>query len=124
MRSWLISGFIVAVLIACCAAQDTQPRVKPYHDRAKPAKSAVVVGKTPPSSTQEANLRRLEQQGAKLSAQGVRRTAVKASPVKVERERPTPQIRVGSNTSAKGSGSTNQGTNPYRGRLRQKGSHH
>jgi hypothetical protein len=124
MRHLLILGFALAVLTATCSAQaNPTPRAKRLQaDRTHSAKS-VVVGKTPPSSSQ-ADLRRLEQQSAKVSAPPrVKRTPGTAA-LKTEKQKPTPPIRVGAGKSAKGPGTTNQGTNPYRGRLRQKGSGH
>ena len=125
MRHFLILGFSLAVLTAASAAQDKQPQVKHFHDGTKSAKS-VVVAKTPTSTGAAANLRRLEQQSTKLSApQRVKRPAGAAASLKTEREKRTPPIRIsGPSIGAKGPGTTNQGTNPYRGRLRQKGSHH
>jgi hypothetical protein len=123
MRHWLILGFVLAVLTATCSAQASpKPRVKHSQaDRTHSAKS-VVVGKTPPSSTQ-ADLRRLEQQSAKVSAPPrAKRTRGTAALLKTEKQKPTPPIRAGN--GAKGPGTINQGNNPYKGRLRQKGSRH
>ncbi len=126
MKQLLILGFALAVLTATCSAQGTQtPRIKHSQvDQPKSAKS-VVVAKTPPSST-EADLRRLEQQMTKLPApQRVKRAPGMAPLLKTEKEKPTPPINFSSaGKSTKGPGTTTQGTNPYRGRLRQKGSGH
>ena len=120
-----ILGFALAVLTATGAAQDTQPHVKHFHDRTKSTQS-LGTGKTPASTTPEANLRRLEQQATKLSAPPrVKRTPARASALKTEKEKPTPPIRVsGPSHATKGLGTNKQSTNPYRGRLRQKGSQH
>ena len=126
MRHLLILGFALAVLTATCVAQNTQKlQTKRSHaDRASSPKSTVVVGKTPPSSS-EANLRRLEQQSAKVSASPrAKRTPGTGAALKPEREKPTQQIRASGSGGAKSPGTTNQGKNPYKGRLRQKGSHH
>ena len=124
MKRLLTLGFALAVLTAICSAQGTQtPRIKHSQvDRPKSAKS-VVVAKTPPSSA-EANLRRLEQQMTKLPApQRAKRAPGTAPLLKADREKPTPPIRFsGAGNGAKGPSTTKQGTNPYRGRLRQKGS--
>jgi hypothetical protein len=124
MRHWLILGFVLAVVAATCSAQASpKPRVKRSQaDRTHSAKS-VVVGKTPPSSSQ-ADLRRLEQQSAKVSAPPrVKRTPGTAA-LKTEKQKPTPPIRVsGAGNGAKGPGTTNQGKNPYKGRLHQKSRH-
>ena len=124
MRQLLMLGFALAVLTATCSAQGSQtPRIKHSQvDRPQSAKS-VVVAKTPPSSA-EADLRRLEQQMTKQPApQRVKRAPATAPLLKAEKEKPTPPIRFsGAGNGAKGRGPTTQGTNPYRGRLRQKGS--
>jgi hypothetical protein len=126
MRHLLILGFALAVLTATCSAQASPtPRAKrPHADRTKSATS-VVVGKTPPSSSQ-ADLQRLERQATKASAPPrIKRTPGTAALLKTEKEKPTPPIRVaGAGNGAKGPGTTNQGRNPYKGRLRQKGAHH
>jgi len=125
MRHLLIFGFALAVLTATCSAQGTQmPRTKrSYADRTKSAKSGVAVPKASSSSSTEANLRRLEQQSTKVAASPrAKRTPGTAGLMKPQEKR-TPPIRV-SGTGAKGPGMTNQGRNPYKGRLRQKGSGH
>ena len=125
MRHLLILGFALAVLAANSSAQDAQPRVKHFHDQTKSTKSGVAVGKTATSATPQANLRRLEQHATTLpTPHRVRRTPARASSLKAEKEKPTPPIHFSGSNAAKGPGTTNQGTNPYRGRLRQKGSHH
>jgi hypothetical protein len=126
MRHWLILGFVLAVVTATCSAQASPtPRVK--HSQAGRTHSAksVVVGKSP-SASSSAELQRLEQQSAKVSATPrVKRTPRTAALLKTEKEKPTPPIRFsGAGNGAKGPGTTNQGTNPYKGRLLQKGSRH
>jgi hypothetical protein len=125
MRHWLILGLALAVLTATCSAQASPtPRAKRSQaDRPHSAKS-VVVGKTPPSSS-AAELRRLEQQSAKVSAPPrLKRTPGQAG-LLTEKQKPTQPIRVsGAGKGAKSPATTNQGTNPYKGRLHQKGSHH
>jgi hypothetical protein len=125
MRHWLILGFVLAVLTATCSAQTSAtPRVKRSQADRKHSAKSVVVGKTPPPSSSQADLRRLEQQSAKVSAS----PRVKRTPgalLKTEKQKPAPPIRVsGAGNGAKGPGTTNQGKNPYKGRLRQKGSRH
>jgi len=126
MRHLLILGFALAVLTATCSAQagPTLRPKRPHADRAHSAKS-VAVGKTPPSSSQ-ADLRRLEQQSTKVSAPPrIKRTPGTAALLKTEKQKPTPPIRFsGAGNGGNGPGTTNQGKNPYKGRLRQKGAHH
>jgi hypothetical protein len=125
MRQLLIVGFALAVLTAACLAQSSQtPRVKHSHpDRTNSAK-IVVPAKTLPSSS-EVTLRHLEQQAAKASAlPKVKPTPRTAALLKTQKEKPAPPISFSGAGGAKGPGTTNQGTNPYRGRLRQKGARH
>jgi len=124
MRHFVILGSALAILTATCAAQDKPPRVKHFHDRAE-SKRSVVVGKAPASASAEANLRRLEQQTSKAPAPPrIKRTPRTAPLLKTDKQKAAPIQFSGSNSGAKGPGTTNQGKNPYRGRLRQKGSHH
>jgi hypothetical protein len=125
MKHLLILGFALAVLTATSAAQNTQPRVKHFRNAPKSTKR-LAVRKTPAPASAEANLRRLEQQSTKLSAPPrVKRTPGTAAFLKAKKEKPNPPINFsGSGNGVKGPGTTNRGTNPYRGRLRQKGSNH
>jgi len=121
----LILGSTLAILTAACAAQDKPPRVKHFAGRPE-SKKSVVIGKTPSSASAETNLRRLEQQANKLSAPPrIKRTPRTATLLKPEREKSAARIEFSkASNGAKGPGTTKQGTNPYAGRLRQKGSHH
>ena len=124
MRHLLILGFALAVLTATCVGQTTSRAKRSHADRTSSPKSTAVVGKTPPSSS-EANLRHLEQQSAKVPASPrAKRTPATGAALKPGREKPTSSIRVSGSGGAKSPGTTNQGKNPYKGRLRQKGSHH
>jgi hypothetical protein len=125
MRHLLIFGFAFAALTAISAAQDTQPRIKHYRDGTQSTKS-VPVAKAPPATTPATNLHKLEQQSTKVSTPPrVKRAPGTAALLKTEKQKPNPPINFsGSHTGAKGPGTTNQGSNPYRGRLRQKGSQH
>jgi hypothetical protein len=86
---------------------------------------AVKTKTTGPSSAADANakdLHSLERSTAKSTnseSTGKRTGGATFKPVK---DKPTPPINFGG-TSAKSAGLTNQGSNPYRGRLRQKHTH-
>jgi hypothetical protein len=123
MRHWLILGFVLAVVTATVSAQaSTTPRVK--HSPAERTHSAksVAVAKAPPTSS-DATLKRLEQQSSKVTAAPRAKRTPGAAGLKPDKPKATPPINF-SGSGAKGAGMTNQGTNPYKGRLRQKGAHH
>jgi hypothetical protein len=124
MRHWLIVGFVLALMTATCAAQASPtPRVKHFPPERPHTAKRVVVAKTPPSSS-DATLKRLEQQeSAKFSASPKAKRTPGAAAFKPEKQKPAPKINFSGSNAAKGPGTTNQGTNPYKGRLRQKGAH-
>jgi hypothetical protein len=84
-----------------------------------------------PSAQTAKDLRRIEAEAAKTTAgpqtPGPKRTSGAAAVFKPEKSRPVPPINAstpgGMGTNMKGVGMTKQNKNPYRGRLRQKGSH-
>lgn len=99
-------------------------KAKPSHDKATKAKNTAVKLKTPnPSASTARQLHQIEQQSKRST--GTHKPAArraKVATVKADRK-PNPPIRFGGSGGGHGS-MTNQGTNPYKGRLRQKGSHH
>lgn len=133
MKVAAILGMGLALAASTAFTQET----KTYHPKKanrserKPAKIA------PPMKTQAATsdaskeLHRIEQQSAKspggAKASGPKYGAGSAGLPKADRTKPVPPINAttGANmgTSTKGASGVNQGKNPYRGRLRQKGSH-
>ena len=124
MRHLLVFGFALAALTAISAAQNTQPRIKHYRDGTKSTKS-VPVPKAPPAAGPAMNLHKLELQSNKVSAPPrVKRAPGTAALLHTEKQKANPPINFSGPAHAKGSGAISQGTNPYRGRLRQKGSQH
>ncbi len=131
MRVSVMSGMVL-VFAACVAFAQTPQTYRPR-------KSANLETKTPhkaapiekvPNTTAEASkeLRRIEQQSAKplpMKTAGPKAGAGSAAAFKPEKTKPTPPITAnvpgGMGTNTKGLGMTNQGKNPYKGRLRQKG---
>jgi len=75
-----------------------------------------------PQTANSAELRRLEAQTAKVSGsnQAAKQRARSARVVKTEHDKPNPPIRFSSPTGTH-AGMTDQGKNPYKGRVRQKG---
>ncbi|HXM10972.1 MAG TPA: hypothetical protein VN946_13555 [Terriglobales bacterium] len=118
----------VALLLFCVvgsAQQANQFRVKKSPPEKAPRKIAVNNKTTGPSSAADANakdLHSLERSTAKTTnaeSTGKKTGGATFKPVK---DKPSPPINFGG-SSAKSAGLTNQGSNPYRGRLRQKHTH-
>ncbi len=131
MKVSVILGLGVALAVSAGWAQQTQTyRGKNYHSDVarKPAKVTPMV-KAPNAATDASKeLRRIEQQSvrpARVKPAGPRTGAGSAAAFKPERQKATPPITAngsgGLGTNMKGTGMTNQGKNPYKGRLRQKG---
>ena len=129
MRLPLILGLGLALAVSTSFAQQQTTRTKkPAHvpatsDRTKSTK-AVPLPKTATSADTAKDLRRLEQQTAKTSMKtnsaGQKRAAGSAPLLK---SKPAPASGSGGGLGTAKSAGTSQSKNPYRGRLRQKGSH-
>ena len=87
--------------------------------------------KTPNATADTAkDLRRIEQQSGKplnIKPAGTKAGSGSAAAFKPDKQKATPPITAnnsgGMGTNMKGTGAVNQGKNPYKGRLRQKGTH-
>ncbi len=133
MKVSVILGLGLALATSPSFAQQPQTfRVKPSHIEDKKPAKITPMAKTPNAATDAAkDLRRIEQGSAKASASvkpaGPKHPPGSAALFKPEKSKPMPPIDAsapgGMGTNTKGLGTTNQGKNPYRGRLRQKGSH-
>ena len=128
MRFSLVLVLTLAGLtISAAAAEKYQkPKAKPLHGAEKQAKSQPRSVKAPPSHASTAQeLRRVEQSSAKVLASRKANSdkPARTGPVlKAQKQEANPPIRF---SAAGGRGSKNkQGANPYKGRLRHKGSHH
>jgi hypothetical protein len=94
----------------------------------KEKKSApIAVGKTAGPGTASASnskdLQAVERETAKTPASS-RTTGKKTGPaLKPVKDKPNPPINFGGNGGAKGPGTVTQGSNPYKGRVKQKHSH-
>jgi ABC-type sugar transport system substrate-binding protein len=108
------------------AQQDSTFKVKHPNEAKKAPKSAPVVKTTasPTASTSASKeLQSVERQSAKPPAgarSGGPRTTGKGPALKPARSKTNPPINFGGTGGGKRAG-TNQGSNPYKGRLRQKG---
>jgi len=125
--SWAVVVAVVVFSVSGLGQQNRTFKVGPSPDEKVP-KSSAPVGKTANSVTASAanarSLENLEHQSARTfgssRSAGNKKTAVALKPVK---DKPNPPINFGATGGGKKSGTTNQGSNPYAGRLKQKRSH-
>jgi hypothetical protein len=131
MRSLALFVLILASLTLTASAQEhKKPKAKPYHAQSKHSeeKQSKTTGtdkKLAPETANSRELRHLEAQTAKTKTSGkaAKQQAHTARVLKTEHEKKNPPIHFSSATGAK-SGMNNQGKNPYKGRVRQKGNKH
>jgi hypothetical protein len=126
--SLAVAVVLVGISVSGLAQQNNTFKVKPSAPEKTP-KSAPIAktpGTTTASATNAKDLRALEHQTAKTSAPS--RTAGKKTPgtaaaLKPVKDKPNPPINFGGTSGGKSAATTNQGTNPYKGRLKQKHAH-
>ena len=129
MRFSLVLALALAGSTMTAWAQEHhKPKAKPSHtnkeEKGKSGKPAVKTPTAHASAAQELN--RVEQGSVKASGShraGARKQAHMAPVLKPEREKKTPPIRFSAAGGGGHAGTSKQGANPYKGRLRQKGSH-
>jgi hypothetical protein len=124
MRSLSLFALILASLTLTASAQEhKKPKAKPYHSQSKEkqSKATGTDKKLTPEAANSRELRHLEAQTAKAKTSGkaAKQQAHTARVLKTEHEK-NPPIHFSSATGTK-SGMNNQGKNPYKGRVRQKG---
>lgn len=124
--SWAVA-VLVAALSVSGWAQQAPYKVKPSHED-KPAKSSAPIGKTAGVASASAenakNLQNIEHQSGRASTLSSSRAAGKKSAaLKPIKDKPNPPMNFGTNSGVKGGGKPTQGSNPYKGRVRQKGAH-
>jgi hypothetical protein len=126
--SLAVAVVLVGISVGGLAQQNNTFKVK----RSAPEKAlkSAPIGKTAgPATGTAANskeLQTLEHQTAKASApsrSAGKRTPGTASALKPVKDKPNPPINFGGTGGGKSAGSTKQGSNPYAGRLKQKGAH-
>jgi hypothetical protein len=126
MRAFSVFALILASL-SLAAAQEQhykKPRAKPYHSESKQkeGKGPVAEKKLTPHVSNSQELRHVEQQTSKsVSRKTTKHHATRVA--KAEHEKHTVPIHVASAGGGHGA-TTNQGKNPYKGRVRQKGNKH
>ncbi len=125
MRFLWAVAVLVAGLSVSGLAQQAPYKVKPSHTD-KPAKSSAPVGKTTgvgsASAENAKSLQNIEHQSGKGSTSS-RGPGKKSAALKPVKDKPNPPMNFGSSSGVKGSGKATQGSNAYKGRLRQKGGH-
>jgi hypothetical protein len=120
----------VAVLVAGLSmsgwAQQAPYKIKRSHED-KPAKNSAPIGKPAGAASGTAenarSLQNIEHQSGKAfrSSQSAGRKPAALKPIK---DKPNPPINFGTTSGVKGGGKPTQGSNAYKGRVRQKGGHH
>lgn len=124
--SLAVAVVLAGISVSGLAQQNNTIKVKPAAPE-KPPRSTVPVGKTTgaasSSSANSKDLQTLERQTARSA--GPSRTAgqKKAPALKPVKDKPNPPINFAGTGGAKTTGTTSQGANPYRGRLKQKHAH-
>lgn len=134
MRVSAIWGLALALGAASMAfAQKTQtyrPKKSTHMEGKSSAKATPMVKMPSATSDASKDLRRIEQQSTRTPG-GLKPVGPKgagtAPAFKPVKSKPAPPINAsvpgGMGTNTKGAGTATQGKNPYRGRLRQKGTH-
>jgi hypothetical protein len=129
--SLAVAVVLAGISVNGVAQQKNTFKVKPSHAAAKPARITAPIGKTAgspatASAATSKDLQNLEHQTAKASGpsrSAGKRTPRAASAVKPVKDKPSPPINFGGKGGSKSPGMTQQGSNPYKGRLRQKHAH-
>jgi hypothetical protein len=122
--SLAVAVVLVGVSLSGLAQQNNQFKAKPSPPEKTKKSAALPVGKTNGAGTASGanakDLQALEHETAKTS--GSRATGKKTAPaLKPVREKANPPIDFNGNGGMKSPGMVNKGSNPYKGRLRQKG---
>jgi hypothetical protein len=127
---FMLAAAIVGVGLSGAAQQPAKPlkvkpssefKVKDQSNEGKHAGSSAPVVRARGSASPR-DLQGIERESAKGSASRSSKR-VPAALLKPEKDRPNPKIDFKGSSGVKNAGLTNKGSNPYKGRLKQKGSH-
>jgi len=124
--SLAVAVVLVGISVSGLAQQKNTSKVKHSAPEKAPKKSAPMSTTASPATASAANskeLQSLERQSAKGSAPSrpvKKKTPVTSAGLKPVTNKPNPPINFGGTGGGKNAGMTNQGPNPYKGRLRQK----
>lgn len=126
MKVLAVAALVAGITLSGVAQEKNALRVKPSAPDKAPKKAAVPVGKSAGVGTSSAassnskDLQTIERQTARSSApHAAGAKTPKSAAVKPIKDKPNPPIKLGSGAS-NGAGLNHQGTNPYKGRLKQK----
>jgi hypothetical protein len=119
--SLMVAVLLASAAVSGAAQQKNTFKVKPSHPEAKAPKSSAPIGPTgsatSPAAASAKNLNAVEHQS--LKSQTPKSAGKKSPALKPVKDKPNPPINFNGN-GAKASSPVNQGSNPYKGRLRQK----
>ena len=122
---------LAGISVSGLAQQNNTFKVKPSHTTRKAPPKSAPIGKTNAtpatgSTAASRDLQSLEHQTAKsaaLARSAGQRTGGKAPALKPARNKPNPPINFAGTGGGKSTRTTIQGSNPYKGRLKQKHAH-
>jgi len=131
MRSSLaVAIVLVGIGVSGLAQQSNTVKAKRSAPEKAPKKSAPIGMTATPTTASAANARELQSlerqsaaKGSASSGPAKKRTPGTSAGLKPVKDKPNPPINFGGTGGGKNAGMTNQGPNPYKGRLRQKHSH-
>jgi len=122
MKSSLLVAFVAVGLITTLSAQEYhKSKAKSAYEEPKAKSSAVPVKTSNPSASTAQQLHQAEQQSKRVPSDPKSAThQARVAPVGKTEVKSNPPIRFGAASGGHDS-MTNQGKNPYKGRVRQKG---
>src|ERR1700722_11191646 len=128
MRVLLAAAVLLMGISVSGLAQQTSTFKVKRSAPAKEKKSApIAVGKTTGAGTASASnskdLQAVERETAKTPASSRSARKKTCAALQPGKDKPNPPINFGGNGGAKGPGTVSQGSNPYKGRVKQKHSH-
>jgi len=124
--SLAVAVALAGISVSGLAQQNSTYKVKPSYTAEKAPKKSAPIGKmtaSPATTSTSRDLQKLERQTAKSSAPA--RSAGQRPPgttpaLKPAKDKSNPPINFGKTGSHKSARMSNRGSNPYKGRLRQK----
>jgi len=122
--SLAVAVVLVGISVSGLAQQNNTFKVKPSAPEKAAKPISAPIGKTANPASKD--LQTLERQTAKASApsrSAGKRPSGTAHALKPVKDKPNTPINFGGTGGGKSAGSTKQGSNPYAGRLKQKGPH-
>jgi hypothetical protein len=123
MKSSLSIGIVLVLISAGASAQNKSYKVKSSTTEKAPKSTVAVPEKMSGTGNSAAkNLQSIERESAKSVAPSTAKKTGTASTVKPIKEESNPPINFTGKSQAKQGGMINQGPNPYKGRLKEKGS--